>query len=222
MSSTNIDINIDSLRQTAQIQRNQSQGRRLTDYIYARDELFQKIIQNAKEKMNAAAESGHFRAILMSGRRQEDGLYPADMFFGANESDGRKGIPFPSVWNPTGIQDEHTLLAKLRRSFQVEKNQNLRFYVKRDLRNSLHFHVFVDWSPRFRTAVRASASPQEESSSVFQTEVVQQPVQVQSMKQNTSQSNEREGGYIQPRSRAIRNPVHIDEDGFMSVQRRGR
>jgi len=200
--TTNIDINIDNLRQTAQIQRTQSQGRRLVDYIWARDELFTKIIQNAKEKMNAAAEAGHFRAILMSGRRQEDGLYPLDMFYGVNEDEGRKGIPFPSVWNPTGIPEEQTLLAKLRRSFHVDKNQNLRFYVKRDLRNALHFHVFVDWSPRFRVPVRVND--------------VSQPVE-------KTVPVEREGGYIQPRSRAIRNPVQIDDDGFMmAVNRRAR
>jgi hypothetical protein len=165
--AANIDINIDNLRQTAQTQRNKSQGRRLTDYIYARDELFERIIKNAKTKMNAAAEAGHYRAILMSGYRnnyhEEDcGLYPQDMFFGASEIDGRKGIPFPSVWNPTGIPEEHSLLTKLRKAFHVEKNQNLRFYVKRDLRNSLHFHVFVDWSPRYRTAVSVSNNSNEQ------------------------------------------------------------
>jgi hypothetical protein len=35
-------------------------------------------------------------------------------------------------------------------------------------------------------------------------------------------SQEREGGYIQPRSRAIRNAVQIDDDGFiMAVGRKG-
>lgn len=212
--SDNIDINIDSLRQTAQNQRSQSQGRRLEDYILARDELFNSIIKNAKEKMSAAAEAGHYRAILMSGRRQEDGLYPSDMFFGANDLDGRKGIPFPSVWNPTGISEDQTLLSKLRRSFQVDKNQNLRFYVKRDLRNSLHFHVFVDWSPRYRNAV-STGTPVRPSSNVANdvnvANVDDNPV-VQERKNNRY---EREGGYIQPRSKTNRNPIQIDDDGFI-------
>ena len=206
----NIDINIDNLRQMAQNQRSQSQGRRLTDYIYARDDLFRRIVHQAKEKMRAAAEAGHYRAILMSGKRQEDGLYPGDMFFGGNEAEGRRGIPFPSVWNPTGIPEEFTLLTKLRKAFQVEKNQNLRFYVKRDLRNSLCFHIFVDWSPRHRGRMALGQQKDIERNDLAE-------------KRGQEPEREREGGYIQPRSKAVRNAVQIDEDGFiLAVPRRGR
>lgn len=142
----NIDINIHTLCQTAQNQRIQSRDQRLSEYIIARDDLFHKLINNAKTKMSMAAQAGHYRAILLTGKRQQDGLYPNDMFFGSNEIENRKGIPFPSVWNPQGIPEEHTLLTKLYKSFHIEKNQNLRFYVKKDLRDLFQFHVFIDWN----------------------------------------------------------------------------
>ena len=143
-----ISVDIDGLRETTQQQRTLNREGRLRDYKIARDELFNSLTKDVQSKMTEASKNGSYRAILFTGRRQEDGMYPQELFFGKGTDCDGKGIPFPSVWNPRGIPDEETLIAKLRRSFQTEANQNLRFYVKRDLRDQLTFHVFVDWSPR--------------------------------------------------------------------------
>jgi ribosomal protein L17 len=143
-----IPVDIDSLRETTQQQRTLNREGRLRDYKIARDELFTLLTGDVQSKMTEASKNGSYRAILFTGRRQDDGMYPPELFFGKGSDADSKGIPFPSVWNPRGIPEEESLITKLRRSFQTEMNQNLRFYVKRDLRDQQTFHVFVDWSPR--------------------------------------------------------------------------
>ena len=142
-----ITVDINGLLETTQQHRNLNREGRLNDYKIARDELFAVLTKDVQAKMTESSKNGSYRAILFTGHRQEDGMYPQSLFFGKGDGSG-KGIPFPSVWNPRGILAEDTLITKLRVSFQTETKQNLRFYVKRDLREQRSFHVFVDWSPR--------------------------------------------------------------------------
>lgn len=148
-----------NLRETAIKSRQESSQAWLERYSRARDAFFQVVVEGASEKMQAAADSGNFRAKVYEFTKTRRGEEQSEenqqtLRYGQCEGD-ENGLHVETLIRPRGIPYRESLMAKLKEHFSPSSTEEGegegssqtfgRVFFSRHPQDSRRGAIFVSW-----------------------------------------------------------------------------
>jgi len=146
----------EQLREISIKKRQENSSERKERYLRARDEAFTLLTEGVTEKLEKAASEGRFKYCLYFWNNQsrfqnKDEENTTKLYFG-NDADGKNGTHIMALMQPTGIEYEETLVAKLRDFFNAKnetdennRSNQLRVFLHRRPTNPSNCAIYVSW-----------------------------------------------------------------------------